>query len=194
MAAVLAAETALVSLETGAAFAADSGTPEVTAASDTSKSAASSADSVAAALLMARLQDRRIEVLSERTADSTTYALPTGELQTSTYAGPIRQKVDGVWHDIDTSLSDTGASLEPDVAAADIAVSDGGDTSLVSVGKGAKSFGLGWESTLPTPTVKDDTASYDLGDDQTLTVTALAPAPTTPTAPSSPRPCPATTP
>ncbi|MEU6374579.1 DNRLRE domain-containing protein [Streptomyces sp. NPDC046909] len=173
VAAVLAAEAALVSLETGAAFATDSGTTEATTASDT-KSAASSADSVAAALLMARLQDRKIEVLSERTATSTTYALPSGELQTSTYAGPIRQKVNGSWKDIDTSLSDTGASLEPGVAAADIAVSDGGDTSLVSVDKGTKSFGLGWESKLPTPTVKGDTASYDLGDDQTLTVTALA--------------------
>ncbi|MFJ9629212.1 DNRLRE domain-containing protein [Streptomyces sp. NPDC101175] len=178
MAAVLAAETALVSLETGAAFAAGSDTTAVTAPADTksdSKSAASSASSVDAALLMARSQNRRIEVLSERTATATTYALPTGELQTSTYAGPIRQQVaGGTWRDIDTSLSDTGASLEPEVAAADIAVSDGGDTSLVSVDKGSKSFGLGWESKLPTPSVKDDTASYDLGDDQTLTVTALA--------------------
>ncbi|MEU9734450.1 DNRLRE domain-containing protein [Streptomyces sp. NPDC048002] len=171
---MLAAEAALVSLETGAAFAADSSSTAVTAASDETKSAASSADSAAAALLMARLQDRKIEVLSERSETSTTYALPSGELQTSTYAGPIRQKVDGSWKDIDTSLSDTGASLEPDVAAADIAVSDGGDSSLVSVAKGEKSFGLGWESKLPTPSVKGDTASYDLGDGQTLTVTALA--------------------
>ncbi|MFJ8112627.1 DNRLRE domain-containing protein [Streptomyces sp. NPDC096132] len=173
-AAVLAAEAVLVSLESGMAFAVgDLETTQVTAASDT-KSTASAADSVAAALLMARLQDRKIEVTSERTATSTTYALPSGELQTSTYAGPVRQQVGGVWRDIDTALSDTGASLTPDVAAADIDVSDGGDTALASVTKGSKSFGLGWESKLPTPSVEDDTASYDLGDDQTLTVTALA--------------------
>lgn len=153
-------------------FAADTGT--ATAASADTESAASSADSVAAALLMARLQDRKIEVLSERSETLTTYALPSGELQTSSYAGPIRQKVDGEWQDIDTTLRDVGAFLEPEVSAADIAVSDGGDTSLVSVDKGSKSFGLGWESKLPTPSVKDDTASYDLGDGQTLTVTALA--------------------
>ena len=178
VAAVLVAETALVSLGTGATFAADGaaeGAAETrTAASDSAKSAASAADSVDAALLMARLQDRKIEVLSERSATSTTYALPSGELQTSTYAAPIRQKVGSIWQDIDTSLSDTGGSLEPSVAAADIAVSDGGDTSLVSVDKGSRSFGLGWASKLPTPTVKDDTASYDLGDGETLTVTALA--------------------
>ncbi|MEV0741503.1 DNRLRE domain-containing protein [Streptomyces sp. NPDC050549] len=175
VAAVLAAETALVSWETGAAFASDTAaTTSVTAASDTSKSAASSADSVAAALLMARLQDRNIEVTSERTATSTTYALPSGELQTSTYAGPIRQQVDGSWKDIDTDLSDTGPALEPAVAAADITVSDGGDTSLASVGKNGTSFGLDWESKLPAPAVKDNTASYALGDGQTLSVTALA--------------------
>ncbi|MFJ2260626.1 DNRLRE domain-containing protein [Streptomyces sp. NPDC087844] len=171
---MLAAEAALISLGSGAAFAVGSGIAGATAASDTGKSAASSADSVSAALLMARLQDRKIEALSERTSDSTTYALPSGELQTAVYAGPIRQKVDGAWHDIDTTLSDTGSSFEPEVAAADIAVSDGGDTALASVAEGEKSFGLGWESKLPAPTVKNDTASYALGDGQTLTVTALA--------------------
>jgi hypothetical protein len=123
---------------------------------------------------MARLQGHRVEVLAKRSASSTTYALPNGQLQTSTYAAPIRQKVDGVWRDIDTALSDEGSALEPEVAAADIAVSDGGDTALASVTKGAKSFGMGWESKLPTPSVKDDTASYDLGDGETLTVTALS--------------------
>ncbi|MET8561956.1 hypothetical protein ABZV75_15680 [Streptomyces flaveolus] len=164
VAAVLTAETALVSMGAGATLVASSDATE----------AASSADSVAAALLMARLQDRKIEVRSERTAASTTYALPSGELQTSTFAGPIRQKVNGAWEDIDTSLVDKGPELQPEVAAADVAVSDGGDTALASVGKGSKSFGLGWESKLPTPSVKDDTASYDLGDHQSLTVTALA--------------------
>nr|WP_078655414.1 DNRLRE domain-containing protein [Streptomyces fulvoviolaceus] len=169
---VLAAETALASLETGAAFATGSGTTEVTAAAETKS--ASSADSVAAALLMARLQGRKIEVLSERTADSTTYALPSGELQTSAYAGPIRVKQNGVWRDIDTSLSDTGSELTPAATVADIAVSDGGDKQLASVTKGSESFGLGWEDKLPTPEVKDGTASYDLGGGQTLSVTALA--------------------
>ncbi|MFJ8493707.1 DNRLRE domain-containing protein [Streptomyces sp. NPDC094038] len=123
---------------------------------------------------MARLQDRKIEVLSARTTDSTTYALPSGELETEAYAGPVRVKQDGTWKDIDTSLSDTGADLTPQAAAADIAVSDGGDTDLASVTKGKDSFGLGWQDKLPTPEVKDSTASYDLGSGQTLSVTALA--------------------
>ncbi|MFJ9971329.1 DNRLRE domain-containing protein [Streptomyces sp. NPDC090621] len=173
VAAVLVAEAALVPLSAGMTVAAASGVTDAASVS-TTEERVGSADSAAAALLMARLQDRRIEVRAERTADSTTYALPSGELQTSTYAGPIRQRLDGEWKDIDTSLSDTGPELKPAVAAADIAVSDGGDTALASVDKGAKSFGLGWESKLPAPTVRDDTASYDLGHHETLSVTALA--------------------
>lgn len=84
VAAVLAVETALVSLGTGSAFAADSGTTKQATKVSNAKSPASSADSVASAMLMARMQNRKIEVLSQRTADSTTYALPSGEMQTET--------------------------------------------------------------------------------------------------------------
>ncbi|MET7738435.1 hypothetical protein ABZT02_45295 [Streptomyces sp. NPDC005402] len=40
--------------------------------------------------------------------------------------------------------------------------------------KGKTSFGMDWASKLPDPTVKDNTASDDLGDGQTLKVVALA--------------------
>lgn len=168
---MLAVETALVVESTGQAVALAQ--QALTATSTATADGPAQAKDEASALLMARLQDRKIEVLSTRTSDSTTWALPSGELQTAAYAGPIRVKQDGKWQDIDTSLSDTGASLTPQAAAADIAVSDGGDTALASVTKGEKSFGLGWQDKLPTPQVKDDTASYDLGAGQTLTVTAL---------------------
>ncbi|MFJ4940630.1 DNRLRE domain-containing protein [Streptomyces pseudovenezuelae] len=173
---LMAAETAVVAESGGIAFA-DSTTSAsaVSAASDTSHaSGPADAQDETSAVLTARLQNRKIEVLSARTTDSTTYALPSGELETEAYAGPVRVKQDGTWKDIDTSLSDTGADLAPQAAAADIAVSDGGDTDLASVTKGKESFGLGWQEKLPTPGVKDNTASYDLGSGQTLSVTALA--------------------
>ena len=173
---LVAAETTLVSQDTGLAFAAEaaSSSAESTQSSSADSLGAAEAQDEASAVLMARLQDRKIEVLSERAADSTTYALPSGELETEAYAGPVRVKQDGAWKDIDTSLSDTGGDLTPAAAAADIAVSDGGDTQLASVAKGKESFGLGWQDKLPTPAVKDSTASYDLGSGQTLSVTALA--------------------
>ncbi|MFE7860675.1 DNRLRE domain-containing protein [Streptomyces sp. NPDC057403] len=173
----MAAETALIAENSGLGFAAALAAPVAQPAAAASASAkmegAAEAQDEASAALMARLQDRKIEVLSDRTTESTTYALPSGELETEAYAGPVRVKEGGDWKDVDTSLSDTGADLTPAVTAADITVSDGGDTKLASVTKGDESFGLGWESKLPTPSVKDDTASYDLGDGQKLSVTAL---------------------
>lgn len=174
---LFAAEAALVSQDTGIAFATptnDAQAQSKTEAQSQSTTEPAEAQDQASALLMAHLQDRKIEVLSERTADSTTYALPSGELETAAYAGPVRVKQAGAWKDIDTALSDTGPDLTPAAAAAEIAVSDGGDTDLASVTKGTESFGLGWQDKLPTPTVKNSTASYDLGSGQTLSVTALA--------------------
>ncbi|WP_234343128.1 DNRLRE domain-containing protein [Streptomyces fulvoviolaceus] len=122
----------------------------------------------------AKIKGKRVELTSKRTETSTVYANPDGTLTAESYAGPVRVKQDdGSWQDVDTELSDEGAALEPQAAAADITVSDGGDKKLASVSEGGASLALGWEDTLPTPTVRDDTASYDLGEGQTLTVTAL---------------------
>ncbi|MFF7361385.1 DNRLRE domain-containing protein [Streptomyces sp. NPDC008125] len=175
--ALLALQAAtLVSLSSGNAFAVQpaSASPSAGTESAQEPAAATGADSEASALLTARLRGHRIEVLSERTDRSTTWALPSGQLQTETYAGPTRVQRDGQWRDIDTSLTDTGADLAPKTAAADVTVSDGGDTNLASVSKGPATFGLGWQDRLPAPDVKDDTASYDLGSGQTLRVSALA--------------------
>ncbi|MEU9451581.1 DNRLRE domain-containing protein [Streptomyces sp. NPDC048277] len=176
VASLLVVDAALTVGSTGMAFAVPSAAEQDTATKSaaTSSYGAAQAKDESSATLMARLQNRKIEVLDARTADSTTYALPSGELETEAYAGPIRVKQGSTWKDIDTSLSDAGDDLEPQAAAADINVSDGGDTQLASVAKGKDSFGLGWEDKLPTPEVKDSTASYDLGGGQTLSVTALA--------------------
>ncbi|MFJ3540266.1 DNRLRE domain-containing protein [Streptomyces sp. NPDC090109] len=175
VAALLAAEAALVSQTSGVAVALPpaAALPQTLAASK-AKLGPAVAEDTASAQLMARMQDRRIEVLSERTETSTTYALPSGELQTSVYAAPIREKNGGKWQDVDTSLTDTGKALEPVVAVADIAVSDGGDTALASVATKNTSFAMGWEKKLPAPKVEGDTASYTLSDNETLTVTALS--------------------
>ncbi|WP_039939205.1 DNRLRE domain-containing protein [Streptomyces himastatinicus] len=123
---------------------------------------------------MARTQNRKIEVTGERTASSSTWALPSGELQTAAYAEPVRVKRGGEWQDVDTTLVDNGAALEPKSAAAEVTVSGGGDTALASVARDKKSFALGWRDPLPEPEIKGDTAAYDIGDAQTLTVTALS--------------------
>ncbi|MFE2425797.1 DNRLRE domain-containing protein [Streptomyces sp. NPDC059373] len=173
---LLAAETALVAADSGVALAVENAKATTTTPTSSAKHTLGPAEAQdeASAVLMARLQKREIEVLSERTAASTTYALPSGEIRTESYAGPIRVNRNGTWKDINTALSDTGADLTPGATTADIAVSDGGDSRLASVTKGKESFGLGWAAKLPTPTVKNNTASYALGSGQTLSVSALA--------------------
>ncbi|MGV9907235.1 DNRLRE domain-containing protein [Streptomyces sp. NPDC003388] len=131
------------------------------------------ADNENTARVLAQAENRRIEILAERTETSSAYADPNGSLTTEAFAAQIRVKQDGKWKDIDTTLSDTGADLTPETAAARIAVSDGGDTDLASVSDGGKTFGLGWQDTLPAPHVDGDTASYALGEGETLKVTAL---------------------
>ncbi|MFG2942671.1 hypothetical protein [Streptomyces sp. NPDC048282] len=147
---LLAVDAALIAEGTGMAFATPSSTTSVSDSSDSTQSyGPAEAQDEASALLMARLQKRNIEVLGDRTSDSTTYALPDGTFSTEAYAGPVRVKQDdGSWQNIDTTLSDTGDDLAPQTAAADIAVSDGGDKQLASVTKGQDQLrdGLGVEA------------------------------------------------
>ncbi|MDI1454915.1 hypothetical protein NHG22_14015 [Streptomyces sp. ATE26] len=117
------------------------------------------ADNENTARVLAQAENRRIEILAERTETSSAYANPDGSLTTEAFAAQIRVKQDGKWKDIDTTLSDTGADLTPETAVARIAVSDGGDTDLASVSDGGKTFGLGWQDTLPAPHVDGDTAT-----------------------------------
>ncbi|MDD1062690.1 DNRLRE domain-containing protein [Streptomyces cocklensis] len=172
---LLLGEAALMVQGTGDAIAVSRGAKAPAAAPAAAKKTLgpAQAEDEASAMLMARLQGRKIEILSRRAADSSTWALPSGALQTEAYADAIRVKRNGVWQEIDTSLSDTGADLKPVSAAADTAISDGGDTQLASVVRGTARFGMGWERTLPAPKVAGATASYDLGSGQMLKVTAL---------------------
>ncbi|MFG2558125.1 DNRLRE domain-containing protein [Streptomyces sp. NPDC048496] len=133
---------------------------------------------VNAARVAARLSGNRVEVLSERTETSTTYAEPDGSLSAELFQAPVRtRESDGAWADIDTELERVGRDYEPRTALADITVSGGGGAEpglLASVERGAKSFGMGWQGALPKAEVDGDLASYDLGGSQTLTVRALA--------------------
>lgn len=171
VAAVLAAETALVVATTGPAVA--QGRETVPAAVRGAKYGPAVASDEASARLMARLQKRRIEIVDAQTGDSTTYALPDGRLQTDAYAAPIRVRKGGGWQDLDTTLFDAGAALKPAAALADVSLSNGGDRKLAAVARDGRGFGMGWAKDLPAPKLKGDTASYDLGGGQTLTVTAL---------------------
>jgi len=78
-------------------------------------------------------------------------------------AGAVRvadaSQSDG-WADLNLDLADTGPTVTPDTAIADIAFSDGGSGALASLNLGAKQFAEDWPTSLPTPTLDGDTATY----------------------------------
>ncbi|MFE4750271.1 DNRLRE domain-containing protein [Streptomyces mirabilis] len=113
-----------------------------------------------AAKLAAVLQGHRVEVLSARTEDSTTWVNPDGTMTTDVASGTIRVKENGQWHRIDTDLVDSGSRLEPKTAVADVQLSDGGTEDFAQVAHEERAFGLDWGSSLPAPTLDGDTAVY----------------------------------
>ncbi|MFF0484863.1 DNRLRE domain-containing protein [Streptomyces sp. NPDC004435] len=127
-----------------------------------------------AARLLARLQQRRTEVLGERSEDASVFVNPDGSTTVEAYTGPVRIKnADGQWEDVNTDLIDTGANLTPVAAPAQVQISDGGSGVLASVKDGKHLFGLKWGQALPAPDINGDTATYALGPGQLMTVQAL---------------------
>ncbi|MGX1887647.1 hypothetical protein [Streptomyces sp. NPDC055287] len=102
------------------------------------------APDVASAQLAAKLSGRRVEAVSERAGDATTFANPDGTLTTEVSSGPVRVQEEGKWKRLDTTLVDTGQQLEPKTAVADVTLSDGGSEDFATVARGARSFGLDW--------------------------------------------------
>ncbi|MEV0300003.1 DNRLRE domain-containing protein [Streptomyces prasinus] len=154
----LAVNSGIVVQTTGRAAAAER------AAAPATKSALGPAEAqdAAAAHLLARLQDRRIEILDERTDSTSSYALPDGNTSVTSYTGPIRVKdAKGAWRAVDTSLVDTGEGIRPKAAAAEVSLSDGGaGEPLVQVKRGKHALGIGWAGKLPEPELKGSTATY----------------------------------
>ncbi|WP_249467068.1 DNRLRE domain-containing protein [Streptomyces fradiae] len=128
------------------------------------------------AMLLARLQQRRIEITGERTDSTTTWAEPDGTTTVEAHTGPIRVKdAKGAWRPIDMTLVATGDGVRPRRAAADVTLSGGGTAEpLAQVERGAQALGVGWAGTLPEPELDGPTATYpgavEGGD---LVVTAL---------------------
>ncbi|HTY72031.1 MAG TPA: hypothetical protein VMI11_06345, partial [Actinomycetes bacterium] len=143
-----------------AAPAADTGTVQAAAAASTPETY-ERPDWVSAALA-ARLLKHRVEDTSQRTEVSQTFANPDGTVTTETNQLPVRvQASDGSWQAIDTTLVAGKAGVVPAAVPQDLVFSDGGSGPLVTLGGPGKSkVSVSWPSTLPTPTLSGDTATY----------------------------------
>ncbi|MEU0344640.1 DNRLRE domain-containing protein [Streptomyces bobili] len=156
---VLAAEAGVTVAATGQVVALGS---QVPAAETPASFGPAQADDEASAMLMARLQDRRIEILDARTEDTTSWANPNETVTVESFTGPIRvQDAAGKWQPVDVSLSESGGKVVPKAVAAEIAFSAGGSTApLAQVTRGEKTFGVAWDGALPKPVLKGNTATY----------------------------------
>jgi hypothetical protein len=79
----------------------------------------------AAALARAAETGRPVEVTTARTARSTTWARPDGQMAKRLYASPIRAKVGGEWKPIDYDLRRTAKGWEPKATNARMVFSAG---------------------------------------------------------------------
>lgn len=113
-----------------------------------------------------------VQVESLDSMYSTTYANPNGSLTRDTSQAPIRIKQGTDWVDVDYELERVNGGWSPKASPVDVVFSDGGDHDAVSLGDGSKQLDLDWAVALPAPTIIKDSARYDLGDGQTLVLTA----------------------
>ncbi|MGW0943867.1 DNRLRE domain-containing protein [Streptomyces sp. NPDC002623] len=84
--------------------------------------------SEAAALTRAAKTGKSVEVTAARTARSTTWARPDGQMAKKLYSSPIRAKVGGEWKPIDYDLHRTDRGWEPNATNARIVFSAGSRT------------------------------------------------------------------
>ena len=129
------------------------------------------------ALAQAQESGQPVEVVGQRTENTTTYADPDGmtfTLDESAQAVRVRT-ASGSWTTPDPTLQAAAdGTVAPKAAEVDLAFSDGGnDKPLVSIGYGGRSMALTWPGSLPTPVLDGDSAVYpDVFPDVDLRLTA----------------------
>ncbi|MBP2702189.1 DNRLRE domain-containing protein [Microbispora sp. RL4-1S] len=145
------------------------------AAADGGAVDAAVAKAAKAALKTAAEQGKRVQVDEATTESSVMFANPDGKTFTTEFtAGPVRVKQGDTWVPIDTTLVEDGGVLHPKAAAADVRFSTGGTSAFATMTRSDGTvFGVQWPTALPRPSVKGNTATYELGNGTELVVTAV---------------------
>ncbi|MEW9547563.1 LamG-like jellyroll fold domain-containing protein [Nonomuraea sp. NPDC050783] len=113
------------------------------------------------ASILARRENRRVEVESLLSETRQVFANPDGTFTLEQHARPVRVRKDDRWVPVDTTLRlRPDGAVEPVATAAGLTFSGGGQAPLARLSRGAKALELGWPGTLPKPTLSGDTATY----------------------------------
>ncbi|MGW6636512.1 DNRLRE domain-containing protein [Streptomyces cyaneofuscatus] len=179
MATLMALEAAVVVAATGQAVALPR--EEAPAAPQKSVTYAKSAKDLASAQVAARLSGHRVEALSERTENTSTFANADGSTTVEAASGPIRfQDESGAWQSIDVDLVRSSQGVHAKSHPLDLKLADRTPTAkaakikaagapgarktpstpLVSIGEDDKQITIGWRGALPAPTIEGTTARY----------------------------------
>ena len=125
---------------------------------------ASAADEVAA-LLDARFCGGSVAVEADTSETTTAIALPSGEIQQTVSAAPVRVRKGGRWVPVDlTLLRNVDGTVSPKAATSGLVISGAQATSdshaVVTAGEGADRVSLGWAGKLGEPVLDGDKATY----------------------------------
>ncbi|MDR3081016.1 MAG: DNRLRE domain-containing protein, partial [Streptomyces sp.] len=124
--------------------------------------------------MKARESGKPVELMSERTETSRTFANPNGSFTTELTPGPERIKRDGKWESVDVSLHKQDGGVAAKNHPGDLVLSRGGGAKarsltaaaqaaprdLVTLGSGSAQITLQWKGGLPEPELKGTTARY----------------------------------
>ncbi|MEU9092830.1 DNRLRE domain-containing protein [Streptomyces sp. NPDC048428] len=141
-----------------------------------------------AALAEAARTGANVEITTARTASSTTWARPDGQMAKQLFSSPVRTKVDGEWRSIDTGLRRTKSGWEPKATSTHLVFSAGAKASrqertsragvqrisllkgaatgadtatpLVAITVGGHTVQLTWPGAVPTPIIDGSRALY----------------------------------
>ncbi|MFJ7963027.1 LamG domain-containing protein [Streptomyces sp. NPDC096324] len=119
-----------------------------------------------------------VEVTADRSEYSTTKANPDGSFTLTQSTTPKRvREDDGRWGPVDPVLEvRADGRIAPKGAVVDLSFSGGGSGSdMIHLGRSGRSVTLGWENSLPKPTLEGPTATYaNVFDGVDLQLTATA--------------------
>ncbi|WP_345042743.1 DNRLRE domain-containing protein [Streptomyces sannanensis] len=125
-------------------------------------------DGLAEAQQTAARSGHRVEAVSERTETTTTWANSDGTLTVDYHAAAVRlpdENAPDGWRTVDADLVRTAkgtyaAKAHPAELRLAGAYTGKGTAPLIRMGSGDQSLTLGWQGTLPEPSVDGDTATY----------------------------------
>ncbi|MFC8849458.1 MULTISPECIES: carboxypeptidase regulatory-like domain-containing protein [unclassified Micromonospora] len=117
---------------------------------------------------------RRVEILSERTEWSQTFANVDGSQTLEQTIEPTRVRKGGSWVPVDTTLKATAGGIAPRATVLPMVFSaKGGDGPFATLRDGSRRIEVSWPGKLPAPVVNGSTATYrDVLPDVDLQVTA----------------------